>query len=48
MSGTTWTNEERYANAPSVTYDESSVTYDAVNYNYNGQEITVWTNETVS
>ncbi len=45
---TTWTPEERYGNAPSITYDESTVTYDQSNYNYNGQEITVWTNEQIS
>ena len=42
---TTWTPDQRYDNSPSITYDEATVTYDQSNYNYNGQEITVWTNE---
>ena len=45
---TTWTPEERYDGAPSSSYDEATLNYDMSNYNYNGQEITVWTNETVS
>lgn len=44
---TTWTNEERYEGADSITYDEATATYDD-NYNYKGQEITVWTNEDIS
>jgi hypothetical protein len=45
---TTWTNEERFEGSPSTTYDNAAVTYDQANYNYNGQEIPVWTNEAVS
>jgi hypothetical protein len=44
---TTWINEEKYEGSPSITYEESGVNYDD-NYNYNGQAITVWTNETIS
>lgn len=45
---TTWTNEQKEADVASTTYDDSTVTYDANNYNYNGQVIPVWTNETQS
>lgn len=42
----TWTPQDKYAGAPSVTYDDTSTTYDDVTNNYNGQEITNWTAET--
>lgn len=45
---TTWTNEERYENASSTTYEDATVTYDDASYNYDGKEITVWTEETIS
>jgi hypothetical protein len=45
---TTWTPEERMEGATSTTYDDANLTYDAVNYNYNGQVIPVWTNELTS
>lgn len=43
---TTWTFTEDYEDAPSTTYDDSSLTYDQANRNYHGKEITTWENET--
>lgn len=45
---TTWTTEERYSGSASTTYDDATATYDDINYNYDGQLITVWTNEQIS
>lgn len=41
-----WTNQEQLAGAPSILYNDATVTYDQVNYNYNGQVKVVWTNQT--
>lgn len=42
---TVWTNTPKLEGAPSITYNQA-ITYNNVNYNYNGQIIPVWTNET--
>lgn len=41
-----WTNTEKLAGAPSVTYNDASVTYNNENYNYSGQVKVVWSNQT--
>lgn len=43
----TWSNDLELENATSKAYD-TSATYDSALYNYNGQLLTVWTNETKS
>lgn len=45
---TSWTPEERYAGSPSLSYDEPTLIYNQIDYSYNGQALTVWTNETIS
>jgi hypothetical protein len=41
----TFTNEEKYGQAPSITYEQTGVTYDNTAYNYQGQLTTIWVNE---
>jgi hypothetical protein len=43
---TTWTNQEKFEDQESITYDEAGITYDDVLYLYDGKEPTTWTNET--
>lgn len=45
MSKSTWTNEQKLAGQTSITYDNSSSTYDQANLNYEGQITTKWTND---
>lgn len=42
---TIWINEQRLAGTPSITYNEVGATYNDIRYNYNGQLLTIWTNE---
>lgn len=42
----TWTNQEKKEGAPSITYEESGVTYEDPVYQYNGQVTENWTNQT--
>lgn len=44
----TWTNDEELGNATSGTYDNTTFAYDSSTYNYNGQLLTIWTNDTES
>jgi hypothetical protein len=43
----TWTNELPYGNAVSIQYN-AAITYNSALYNYNGQAVTVWSNQTKS
>lgn len=40
-----FTNEKKYGQSVSITYNESGITYDNLNYAYEGQLATIWTNE---
>ena len=41
----TWTNDYPYENGVAITYNEAGVTYDDIRYTYNGNLITIWTND---
>lgn len=43
---TTYTNQQKYSGQSSITYNESSKTYDQAIYQYNGVLGTVYTNQT--
>ena len=40
----TWNNTDKLEGAPSITYNDSSVTYNSSLYNYIGQLLTRWFN----
>jgi len=42
---TSWTNDQKLQGQSSITYDDSSTTYDQATINYIGQQTTVWAND---
>lgn len=45
---TVFTNQQKLGNASSLTYNDATLIYDDTRYNYNGQLIVKWTNQTKS
>lgn len=43
---TTWTNQELKEGAPSISYEETGVSYNDASYNYEGVLTEQWTNQT--
>lgn len=45
---TTWTNDSKLVNVPFTNYDNPALNYDDPIFNYQGQQTTVWTNDSKS